>query len=171
MTKTLTFPERPDATPAESAKALKQALKARFPATAFSVRLDRGTAYGCASVSWTDGPSRKMVEQVIAPFEGEGFDGMTDSTIHYRAYLPDGRRSRLRLVNAERRISPALAKRAAAQVAAYYGVPEPVLTVNEYGSWQIEGDTRWVREDIGEYWSSLIWRAAEDHSRYARNAA
>lgn len=50
MTSTATRTEY--ATAPESAKLLKAALRAAFPAVKFSVRLSRGTAYG-----WCDGAS------------------------------------------------------------------------------------------------------------------
>jgi conjugative element/phage-associated large polyvalent protein len=154
------------ATPAESAKLLKQALRARFPACEFSVRCSRGTGYGDCSVSWRDGPSVRLVEQVIASFEGESFDGMTDMRESRHVLLADGRRTGLRLINHQRTISPALARKAAAQVAAFYGLPLPTIT-EENGSWQVDGDTQWVRSDIREYWSTLIYRAASNASQYA----
>ena len=171
MTAVLQFPNAPRADAAESAKLLKQALAQRFPSTRFSVRLSRGTAYGNCHVSWTDGPTVKVVDAVAAPFEGAGFDGMTDSTIYYKAYLPDGRRSGLRMILTERKISPALARKCAAQVADYYGLPLPEITEDNAGYWQVKHDGGWVREDIREYWSTLIYQAAGDHSRYARVSA
>src|SRR5690348_4677246 len=122
MTAVLQFPTpaatqpREYASAPESAKLLKQALRRAFPAVKFSVTLDRGTAYGCANVGWTDGPTTRLVDAVVAPFSGEGFDGMTDSSYHIRATLSDGRQSGLRLISTSRRVSPALARKAAAQV-------------------------------------------------------
>ena len=63
-----------------SIAAMRAALKAAFPSAKISVRMSRGTAYGNASVSWTDGPSVDEVEAVTEQFRGQGFDGMTDST-------------------------------------------------------------------------------------------
>ena len=162
----------------ESAAALRQALKAAFPATKFSVRLDRGTAYGCASVSWTDGPTVKRVQEIVDRFEGEGFDGMTDSSIHYRVKLPDGRESGLRMVNTSRAISQALARLCAAQVAAFWGgvdrVPEIVEGYGD-GFAMAPGFDGWalVRADLGgngnalrDSWFSSIRRCAEDRTEY-----
>lgn len=175
--KVLAFPVRapvpaPEwASAPESAKLLKVTLRRAFPAVKFSVTLDRGTAYGCANVSWTDGPTTRRVEAVVSPFEGEGFDGSQDLAYSIRNTLPDGRRTGLRLISCNRHVSASLARKAAAQVAAFYGVPLPVI-VQRDGSryWEIEGgDSRFVRDDIREYWSTLIHRAASDRSQFARD--
>jgi hypothetical protein len=167
MATTLQFPVRDRATPAESAKILKQALQKRFPAVRFSVRLGRGTGYGDCDVSWTDGPTVALVEPITWPFEGQTFDGMTDMREYTRAILPDGRQSGLKLILTQRNVSPALARKAAAQVAAYYGIPEPVITEYETGYWRVENDSVQIA-GTHEYWGTLIHRAASDASRYRR---
>ncbi len=73
-------PDRLDAV--TSIAAMRKALKAAFPGLKISVRMGRGTAYGSADVSWTDGPSVDEVEAVTELFRGQGFDGMTDSTTY-----------------------------------------------------------------------------------------
>jgi len=164
MATTLQFPVRERASAAESSKLLKRALAARFPATKFSVTIDRGTAYGCASVQWTDGPTVALVDEVVNPFKGQGFDGSTDSSYHIQTWLPDGRSSGLRLISTSREISYTLACKAAQQVATYYGIPLPVITdLGKY--WRVENDNRAVPQ-FDEYWSTMIYRAASDASRY-----
>ena len=73
---------REHASPQDSAKLLRKALKAAFPGVRFSCRMSRGTAWGNYHVDWTDGPSESAVNKVTAPFQGQSFDGMDDST-HY----------------------------------------------------------------------------------------
>lgn len=169
MTTTLRFPTV-EASTADSAKLLKQTLSRAFPAARFSVRLSRGTGYGNCHISWTDGPTVRLVDQVAAQFEGASFDGMTDSMNYRRVLMPDGREPGLNLILTERRTSPALARRAAAQVAAFYGLELPTITETAGGYWQVENDNRWVRDDIREYWSTLIHRAASDASAFRRDA-
>lgn len=166
----------------ESASALRAALKTAFPATKFSVRLDRGTAYGCADVRWTDGPTVKRVKAVIDRFEGEGFDGSTDSSIHYRVKLPDGRQSGLRIVNESRTISPELARRCIRQIAEFWGgvdyIPEVKDGYNgEYAMVHGEDTWRLVRPDLGgngdvhrHAWAASIRRCAEDRTEFTHNA-
>jgi len=171
MTTAIQFPARARerATPKESARILKQVLSARFPTVRFSVRIGRGTGYGDCDVSWTDGPTTALIEPLTWPFEGQTFDGMTDMRESTHATLPDGRQSGLKLILTQRTISPALARKAAAQVAAFYGLPEPVITEYQPGYWQVERDTVQIA-GTQEYWGTLIHRAASDASRYRLSA-
>lgn len=162
----------------DSAKALRKALKEAFPACKVSVALDRGTAYGYADVRWTDGPTVKRVREIVDRFEGEGFDGMTDSAIHYRVKLPDGRQSGLRLINESRTISPALARRCAEQIAAFWGGIESIPEIREgYGGFY-DMPQGWdpVRDDLGQHgdrmhhsWHSSIRRCAEDRTEFTHS--
>lgn len=68
-------------TPHQSAKLLRTVLREKFPGVRFSVRLARGTARGSVDVVWTGGPEREAVREVVDPFQGQDFDGMTDSTV------------------------------------------------------------------------------------------
>ena len=63
----------------DSLRALKAELRREFPTTNFSIRRSRGTGYGYVSVQWTDGPKADAVREICAHYEGERFDGMTDS--------------------------------------------------------------------------------------------
>lgn len=63
----------------DAAKLLRQALRAAFPETQFAVRCGRGTGYSWLSVSWTDGPLPEAVREITHRYEGESFNGMTDS--------------------------------------------------------------------------------------------
>ena len=156
-------PRRETATAPESAKLLKQALRAAFPGVTFSVRLSRGTGYGNCYVNWTDGPTVAQVEQITSRFEGEGFDGMTDCSYSKDTVLADGRDSGLRLILEERRLSPAFARELAAQIAETYGVVAPIITEQPSGYWEIAGDHRHVA-DTQQYWSTLIHRASQDQA-------
>jgi hypothetical protein len=153
------------ATAAESAALLKSTLRRAFPATKFSVRLSRGTAYGYCHVSWTDGPSQKAVREIINPFEGSTFDGMTDCEVRVTAIMPDGRESGLRGINVERRISAKLARRCALQVASYFGemLPEVVETGND---WMLNTPPTY-RDNLD--WCLRIRQAAEDRTRFAHS--
>lgn len=60
------------------AKLLRRKLRETFPGVKFSVRCDRGTAYGWLQVSWVDGPRDSAVREVCNPWQGRQFNGMTD---------------------------------------------------------------------------------------------
>jgi hypothetical protein len=156
------------ATAAESTAALKSALRARWPQTGFSVRGGRGTAYGWCSVSWTDGPTEALVDEVTGDFQGEGFDGSTDSTYSLPGRLPDGRRTGLRGINTSRHLSPAFTARVIAAVAAYVGADPHgyVPTVEDYQSGRA-GNTSPVGWQTS--WQELIWRAAGDRQTVVRD--
>ena len=63
----------------ETAVLLRQALKAAFPGTKFSVRKSTGTASSWINVSWEDGPTTQAVDAITDTYEGSKFNGMTDS--------------------------------------------------------------------------------------------
>lgn len=75
----------------ETAKLIRAQLKARFPRATFSVRTSKYSGGSSIDVSWTDGPTQSLVESIIQPFAGSGFDGMTDYKFSRCAWLrPDG---------------------------------------------------------------------------------
>lgn len=62
----------------ETAKLIRQALKAAFPLTKFSVR-SKSYSGGCSiTTCWTDGPTTKQVDAIQKHFQGASFDGMID---------------------------------------------------------------------------------------------
>lgn len=159
--------ERASAT--DSAKLLKATLRKTFPATVFSVRMSRGTAYGSVTVSWTDGPTASRVDAVCAPFVGKTFDGMDDSTHYTRNVMPDGRVTGLGYVHTARTISAQLARRCAAQVSAYFGIemPEVIEDANAYKGWRLSADTQPLRGSH-DYASTLIHQASCNRQRFTR---
>jgi len=76
---------------AETAKLLRQALKARFPGVKFSVHSDTYSGGASIRVGWTDGPRNAEVRDVTERFCGADFDGMIDLKSYRGHYLyPDG---------------------------------------------------------------------------------
>lgn len=63
---------------AETAKLIRTALKEAFPGFKFSVRSSVYSGGASITVSWTDGPTSKQVDEIVKVFEGSYFDGMTD---------------------------------------------------------------------------------------------
>ena len=154
------------AAPTETSKLLKRALAKRFPATRFSVKLSRGTAWGNCHVSWTDGPSTKLVKEITRQYEGSGFDGMTDSQFHIDNPLADGRQTGLSMILEQRHISAKFAQRLADAVASFYGVDSPQVTQNGSEYWEI-ADRANVASS-GESWYTLIHRASQDRESIQR---
>ena len=77
----------------ETARLIRQALRARFPGVTFSVtshpyrRRDR--TLGTVTVRWQGGPTTRTVQRVAGCFEGVNFDSTTDTKIA-RTVLLDG---------------------------------------------------------------------------------
>lgn len=75
----------------DTAKLIRLALKAKFPVTKFSVVTDKYSGGSSIRIRWTDGPTAKLVDAIVKPFAGSGFDGMTDYKYSVGAWLmPDG---------------------------------------------------------------------------------
>lgn len=66
----------------ETAAALRKELRATFPGVRFSVRMDRGTAYGWLSVSWEDGPTDEQVREITRGYQSESWSGMDECYHH-----------------------------------------------------------------------------------------
>ena len=77
----------------ETARLVRQALRARFPGVTFSVtshpysRRDR--TLGTVTVRWQGGPTTRAVLRVAGRYEGVNFDSATDTKIA-RVVLLDG---------------------------------------------------------------------------------
>lgn len=188
----------------ETAKLLRGALKAAFPAVKFRVYKSKGG--GSISVKWTDGPTVGAVKEITRKFAGKGFDGMIDLEYSIEAWVLNGEILGTRCAGTvgsrgsvspwgmipphddaelvrfgggyifeEREISPALATKALAQVAAHFGIPaekRPTIAATEWGGFKVipaAGASEWERpvEGLPRNWSELIREAASDASRYA----
>jgi hypothetical protein len=76
---------------AETAKLVRAALKRNFPSVTFSVRSKTYSGGASIDVSWTDGPTSRLVDSVVGPYRGGDFDGMIDMKITKDHWLmPDG---------------------------------------------------------------------------------
>jgi hypothetical protein len=65
-------------TTAETAKLVRQKLKATFPGQKFSVRSDNYAGGSAIRIRWTDGPRETDVRSAMHTYEGATFDGMID---------------------------------------------------------------------------------------------
>lgn len=68
---------------AQTAKLVREQLRANFPGVKFSVRTDTYAGGASIDVRWTDGPHTAAVEAVVDRYGSRRFDGRDDST-HYR---------------------------------------------------------------------------------------
>lgn len=76
----------------DTAKLIRARLKGAFPNVKFSVRSDKYAGGSSIRVYWQDGPTTAMVDAIVKPYAGSGFDGMIDMKFSYEAFLTaDGR--------------------------------------------------------------------------------
>jgi hypothetical protein len=75
---------------ADTAKLVRQALKAAYSGVKFSVRSQTYAGGGSIDVAWTDGPTEDSVTSVVRRFAGSSFDPMTDSRSYHIIETPDG---------------------------------------------------------------------------------
>lgn len=71
----------------DTAKCIRATLKAKFPRTKFSVRSKIYSGGSSIDISWTDGPTAKLVDAYVQPFAGGGFDGMIDMKYSSESWL------------------------------------------------------------------------------------
>lgn len=75
----------------DTAKLIRVQLKKHFPKTKFRVRCDQYSMGSSIDIYWTDGPTKKKVDEIVKPFCGGAFDGMIDLKYNVTAWLcPDG---------------------------------------------------------------------------------
>ena len=74
---------------ADTARLLRQALRAEFPGVTFSVRSDTYAGGASIRVRWTDGPTEDEVRGTTYLYAGATFDGMTDSKDYRSTVLVD----------------------------------------------------------------------------------
>lgn len=74
----------------DTAKLVRWHLARAYPGVKFSVTSSRGLGADVC-VAWIDGPTQDEVRESVRPYNGQGFDGMTDATTFSESWLmPDG---------------------------------------------------------------------------------
>lgn len=117
----------------DTAKLVRQALKAAFPDTKFSVRSESYSMGASITVRWVDGPSAKAVEAVVNGYEGAEFDGYTDCKSHV-ARMVDGVKTYYGAdyIFCTRSFSVEFAQRIADELADQHGVPWITVKPSKY---------------------------------------
>ncbi len=150
--------------PKDTAKAIRQALKAAFPRTKFSVRLSAG---GSVNVEWTDGPTEEAVRSVAGYYAGATFDGSIDlKELIYREEGPDRVHYGIDFVLLERVISPRALERVVADLRTRFGWTHPITWENtvfgaRFTSPAVYLDTHW-RWDHEVIWDAVRAQSFED---------
>jgi hypothetical protein len=143
---------------AAAAKLIRQTLKRVFPGTAFTVTSDCYSGGDSVHVSWTDGPTEEMVEQVVDRHQEGHFDGSIDlyQYSNDRDDIPQ-----VMFVHCQRRPSPAAFAATVALVNRRYGWD---LRVNDRIPTDIDHTSDAPRDNGYGY------RSHELHRAYARMA-
>jgi hypothetical protein len=169
--------------PKDTAVIIRRVLKSAYPDIKFSVTTGRGSGVSSVDIRWQDGPLVSEVEALVGwPFEAGSFDGMTDSFTYAknRRVIVDGvlYEPCTRYVSLARVISPAMANRCIARVAAYWGgidvVPRAVPSkwgtgyelTPELSNTPIRDDDHGWQHHMT--WSSQIHQCAGDPGKFVR---
>lgn len=144
-------------TPAETAKLVRAALKATFPATKFSVRTSVYAGGASVDVRWTDGPTAQRVNAVTREFEGCYFDSSQDMKYYIERWDSEGRKVSYgaHYIDVQRTVSDEHWHTVAALVADRYGVPAVPTRADAFHLWVDNGNN---------WFSHLVHRALEDRS-------
>lgn len=153
-------------TVAETAKLVRKALKAEFPAVTFAVRSKSYSGGASVSVNWVDGPTEEMVKRVVARFEGAEFDAMIDLK-SYRVGELDGEEVHFGAdwVFVRRGYSAAMSEHVARLVAKKWGCRVATFRQDAYGSMDAESASTRVDNAGGEFLPALWHREAHDLAR------
>lgn len=146
------------------AKLIRLELKAAFPAVKFSVR-----STSSINIRYTDGPTPKRVEAIVAKFEGKSFNGMDDSTHYKPPFFYNGEWvSTYCYIFVNRELSHPFVARVAGAVASYYGIDTPPV---------VEGWVKPTREQEIQCqrvnwtdWGTMIHRASQDRASVSPKA-
>jgi len=143
----MTLPEIPytpsrNLTVVETAKLVRQVLKADFPGVKFSVRSSSYAGGASIRVGWTDGPTAKQVEQVTNLYRGASFDPMIDlKSVHDSILVgDDGTPEKVHFgadyIFAERDLSDEFRAELLAEISEAVGreIPDPKIT----GDWHVQ---------------------------------
>lgn len=108
---------------AEVAKSVRATLKQAYPHTVFQVHAQTFAGGDAVNVGWTDGPTTKAVDALLARYESGSFDAMTDT------YTYDQRKDQARTVKyvgTSRHFSPEVYAAKRHQVCDRFDIPERI---------------------------------------------
>lgn len=153
---------------ADTAKLAREALKAAFPGTKFSVKSKSYSGGSSIRVNWVDGPTAKEVEAVAGHFHGASFDGMQDLKEYHNSEL-NGETVAFAAdyIFFNRDFSREFLTKCVQEACAEFGLKPVEVITSEYGSSYISDEGEYAHGSHGEYyWSarSISLRYATSHS-------
>jgi hypothetical protein len=136
----------------DTAKLIRQALRAGWPSVKFSVRTHTYAGGASVDVSWTDGPTEAEVRATTDRYRGASFDGMRDlKEFHDTVLVDDQGRPELvhfgaHFVGTERRVSDGLVAAGTALLSAWNrrGYDRHGGQCRYCGDWQPADHLWWV---------------------------
>lgn len=142
-------------------KNIRIELKRAFPGVKFSVSSRTFSMGDSIDVSWTDGPTSKLVNKIINKYSGGSFDGMTDSYTYSHDAWTDAFGD-AKYVHGTRHFSDALVNLSIATLAKKFGCAT-LPTAEDYRSGKLYNVTPIIHgeDNISCAWSSLILRECE----------
>jgi hypothetical protein len=118
---------------ADTAKLVRAALKAAFPAVKFTVKSKSYSGGASIRIGWFDGPTTKAVDAVAQKFSGADFDGMQDlKTYHRSTYQGRTVHFGADFIFTDRSFSPAFMTALTEFVCQKYDIPAPEIKVSEH---------------------------------------
>lgn len=122
-------------TQAQAAKMIRRELKENFPNTKFQVLSSSASMMTAVDIYWTDGPTTRDVDAVVAKFQYGHFDGMQDlyEYSNSRDDIPQ-----VKFVQTQRRISDETRRQTLENIADQFGI-DPDAPESEWmdriGTW------------------------------------
>lgn len=144
---------------ADTAKLVRQALKAAFPKIKFSVRSKTYSGGASMNIDWTDGPTEYDVKQVIGKFQGASFDGMIDlKSYHTSEWEGEQVHFGADFIFCQRSYTIPFITRRAIKICDRYCQPMPEIYDEGFGA-HVKQDYSWTSN--GRYTlADLIWQEA-----------
>ena len=133
---------------AETAKAIRKELKAKFPNIKFSVRSESFSMGNAVNVKYTDGVPREEVEKVLYKYEYGKFNSMEDmyEMDNVREDIPQ-----VKYVTVSREISDKIKEETKYEIAEQYGMDNP------------EDQQEWM-EKFGMWPEQKVWTVLQNKS-------
>ena len=157
----------------DTLKQMRAELAREFPGVRFSVTRSRGTGYGWVRVAYINGPRTHLVNAITNAYEGQGFDGMTDSTYSIQHASADANGEPVIVQHGTKGIN--VSREVTADVRAgvtrliivrfeeFVEIREHLLALSDS---DLLDKARSLRMDNHEWLSQAVYRALEDHGSW-----
>lgn len=155
----------------DTAKLIRPVLTKAFPGVKFSVKSKSYSGGASINISWTDGPTEDMVNNVVKGFEGASFDSMQDlKSYQTTKYNGETVNFGSDYVFCDRHHSRAALEKAITTACTKYGFLPPCITErtwNGHTSYELTGAQADYRPDnIYDTVSSIIYREMRQMNLY-----